>query len=553
MGAVSEPSSAREGSFSGQALALTIFPRSAYSKKYSFAVHYLAACQPLEFVTERYLDRKEPAVRKEILARADKTYGLTPAHVALLAGRVDVLRALIERGANAQAQDYLGWTIAHHAVVLSEGRADHPLVSEAVRLMGGEAAAGRVQNQFGGSYKDFIDLFRDSISPQDEESVCKIQEEGGAIKELSAGEFTHLTGARYINGLRITTKGMYAHWKRHQFNRHCFGSLSAVAPTVDTFCIKQVEKINGHGLFATDAIPKDVCLKGFYGGEFLDFEKMDREGLSEPERLCDTQVSDSQNYRNEFALMNHGLPTVGLEVVQHKGIPQLQARTKVPLESGDELVWDYGHDYPFLVSTPMVELHPAALLQQLQVENSASDISCLKYPYTTPAAWVYLYTIDKLNFNRVIDYLETFRGTSHALHIQFIEALSFINEHLRPASKSAFKEALVRWNQTVATKKTLLALDMLCRLLSNQLEIETAIADVNRLFRILDFFQIKHRGVVYLGDASYRVKCAQHFREFSSDLSKKLCLTFFESVASEQAEWVTLWNDLKGIQGKDSD
>ncbi|MCH9627174.1 MAG: hypothetical protein S4CHLAM2_08090 [Chlamydiales bacterium] len=550
MGAVSEPTGAGEGSFSGLALAESIFPRSAYSKSYRFAVHVLAASQPLSVITQQYLDKKTDSKRTEILMRRDQTYGLTAAHVALLAGRVDVLRALIKRGADPRAQDYLGWTLAHHAVVLAGGRADHPLVQAAVELMGGDESAQAERNKFGGSYKDFIDLFRDSIPPQDEESVCKIEEDGGVVKACSAGEFRRLTGTRYVNGLRITTEGMYAHWKRHEFNQNCSKAHPAVAATVDTFCIKRMEQIDGYGLFATSEIPQNARLKGFYGGEFLDLKRLEEEVASAPERLYDTLLTDSQDYRSDLALMNHGLPTVELEIKQYKGIPQLQARTLVSLSPGDELVWDYGYDYPFLVTTPMVELHPGALEQQLEDEKSVKNMDRLKYPYNTPASWVYLYAMDELNFDRVIDYLDTFRGVSRTPHIQFIEALNFIDKQLTPETKPEFKKALVHWNQTCSAKKTNLALDALIRLLKAKEEAKEAIANINRILHILAFFQLKSNGVVFLGDQDYRSQCIRYFSKLSSAVSKKLCLDFFNSVQSHQAEWVTLWGDLKHISDK---
>ncbi|MCH9627721.1 MAG: hypothetical protein S4CHLAM2_13630 [Chlamydiales bacterium] len=566
-----------------------IFPQSEYQSKKTagLAAHYLIALdQPLACI-KNFLSKKiskltrertgnedlDNAAKVRILAQArgeivnrtsEVKYGLTMAHVAVLAQRIDVLRDLQKLGADPQKTDYLGWNLAHHAIVIANGDTENEIVKFVVEWMGGEEVAGQLQNRYRGSYKDFEALLKFDPALPDDAVVCKAMGADGEVKECTAREFKEISGGReYVPKVVATPQGLYEHWKSRTYNELVSTHNDPVAPITDAYGIVKRERV-GHTLVATADTAQGVFLKTFYGGEFKHEEDKPQPG--EPERIYDLKIVSAEEQQSELAKMNCGFPNLELLTVAERGIPQIAFRTVAPVRRGDQLLWNYGGEYALDHTFPMFELDPEALIRYVRDESLAVKIESFpsipalvhfathdtraNYICTHPAAWITLYDNDLISLIKLIfGVLDLFdQNKTVERLIICLKSLINLDYRLPSADKTAFKDCLKSWNRSLSTMSMMTAMGTLSGLLRRRLQFDKAIQDTNQIIKILGFFRFQEDNSAFLGDEEYLSKSRESYDALSSDQSKRLCLETLKAYADqakvqELAEIHTLLSD----------
>ncbi|MCH9628164.1 MAG: hypothetical protein S4CHLAM2_18190 [Chlamydiales bacterium] len=547
-----------------------LFPRADYQAKQTAGLpaHYLIALgQSSESIKEflskritkvaggktenRDLDNATKVLildetRGEILNRtSEEKYGLTMAHVAVLAQRIDVLRDLKKLGAGPKKVDYLGWTLAHHAIVIANGDTDNAIVKFVVEWMGGEEAAGGIRNRFGGSYRDFEALLKSDSTLPDETPVCKIRRAGGEVKECTARQFKEISEGRdYVPAAVVTPRGLYAHWTSKTYNTWVSIYNGPLTPTTDAYCIAETESV-GHSLVATADIAQGVFLNVFYGGEFKHEEGKPQNGA--PDRVYDLKTVSAESKQSELAKMNAGFPNLQFVTVARKGIPQVAFQTLVPIKPGDQLLWNYGGEYGLDNTFPMFELNPQALIHYVLETELADKISSFSHPQdfisfchgntriqyilVNPTAWITLYENDFIDLiNVILNALGFFAGTeANERRIQIIKLILDIDSLLPDADKVTFKDILQSWNHSLGTPSMATAISMLRHLLNNKLDLGKAIDDTNQIVKMLGFFRFQEGGSTFLGDRDYLSKSKAYYDSLSCQESKSLCLEILQA------------------------
>ncbi len=552
------------------ALVQDIFPRGEYTAKKTagLVAHYLIALGQSSGTIKEFLSKKIKAkteehaenrdldnaakvrvlteVRREILGRtSENKYDLTMAHVAVLAQRIDVLRDLKQMRADPQKTDYLGWTLAHHAIVIANGDTDNAIVKFVVEWMGGEEAASGIRNRFGGSYRDFEALLKPDSTLSDEAPVCKIKGAGGEVNVCTARQFKEISeGREYVPAAVVTPQGLYAHWTSRTNNTLASIYDGPLTPTTDAYCIAQTESV-GHSLVATADIAQGVFLNVFYGGEFKHEESKLQNG--EPDRVYDLKTVSAESKQSELAKMNAGFPNLQFVTVAHKGIPQIAFKTVAPIQSGDQLLWNYGGDYTLDNTFPMFELNPQALIHyvldteladKLKSFSHPQDFASLYYGDTriqyilaNPAAWITLYEHDFTDLIRfILNALRFFARTeANERRIQIIQLILGIDSLLSDADKATFKEILHTWNHSLGTSSMATAISMLYHLSKKKLDLGKAIDDTNQVVKMLEFFRFQEGNSTFLGDRDYLSKSKAYYDSLSSKESRVVCLEILET------------------------
>lgn len=287
----------------------------------------------IEFVVNFYAG-------KEQLNTKTKHRHLTPLHFAAISGNMEAGEALINAGADPNAQDIRGWTALHHAAL-----SGHEAM---IRFLQVRGICSELCTLSGATYQNIIRLTQHH--PLTGPTRILWRGEKGDLSPLSCEEFRKLTSAEYIEENLVSRKFLLDDW-RCPIERNCEWSFShEFKPACLSFLKNQPRHILaevshdsqgrklpfkiGLGLFAE----RDYAAKEIIGEYVGVQEDHDVENAYVLERI------NSLKYRNGMAQINDGFNNVILLVLHDvEGLPKRRIFVAVePIRKGDQFCWNYG-------------------------------------------------------------------------------------------------------------------------------------------------------------------------------------------------------------------
>nr|NGX57684.1 hypothetical protein [Chlamydiota bacterium] len=147
-------------------------------------------------------NKSTPAIKKSFNSHVTK-YKVTSLHVAVITGQTEIARQLLETiKVDPNAPDLHGWTPLHHAVVLQNARM--------INLLLKYGARDTFENDRYGTPVDLHEMIH-ADTKEIEEPILEITDDG-EFEEISPRNFQDITGATYIDRMKIQPQVLIDDW-----------------------------------------------------------------------------------------------------------------------------------------------------------------------------------------------------------------------------------------------------------------------------------------------------------------------------------------------------
>lgn len=158
------------------------------------------------FLTARKAEVLAIICAKESLKVTEPQYKLTPLHLAVIVKNIDIVRILLENGAEVNTRDANGWTALHHAMVLGD--------EAIITLLKEKGAADDILDPRNGTPADLYSLVHGKVDPMAQHFFYR--KKGDVELRLGTGaDFYTLTGKKLSTEMLSAEGDLYHSWSRY--------------------------------------------------------------------------------------------------------------------------------------------------------------------------------------------------------------------------------------------------------------------------------------------------------------------------------------------------
>ncbi|MEI6790847.1 MAG: ankyrin repeat domain-containing protein [Myxococcaceae bacterium] len=311
---------------------------------------------------------------------------LTPLHLAVLNGDLPEIQNLANQGADLNATARQKWTPAHFATLHS----DRAILDILYSLGADENAldSNRATPKQLWNLTHIEDSYRVNIWDENTQSV----------QQIDSTEFTRLTGARFIESLKMSPQTLAVEWlKGFPVRQKLQQALAFVEPhqalaNQDHVYLKKMPGIAGYGLYALrDFQPGEIV--GEYQGEWVG-----KKSKVEDNEYA-TQEINAAHLRGYVAFSAHGLPNAYLTASERVSGLRVNELLVVgqPIRAHQPIMWNYlTHD----VVWKNYQEQLSDVLDEYVSQNGlqlSHHNDMILYVYTTPSVFFRLLFEDKIS------------------------------------------------------------------------------------------------------------------------------------------------------------
>ncbi len=471
--------------------------------------------------------------------RSEKFYQLSPAHIATIAGRLDVLNLLRENGAQFTEPDHLGWTPLHHAAA----RNDRIALEQLIQWVGGESAALRLKSLHEGTYRDLQEILSRDLPPPTE-VVCKYREEDGSVRDCTAEEYKRLTGKEYTTGILASANNLYDFWRSRDPRNYYPVDKEPVKIMTDAYGFgKLPESSYGFNLIALADISAGTFLSEPFLGRLKSPGNMYAYGCETLSKgLYSTTFIDANLEQNVLSLANQSFPNMIAIDSLNNGMPTFYFQLIADVKAGQPLFWHYSLTYELEFNHPMVELNKPDLFRFVHTldenwPNASTNLDSHNlYFLSTFAAFIALYIESSLPFSETIKSMTLKSKDTRLSNTQksFLEALQRVDNQLSETKRDKFKQALREWNETLSCVHVINGIHFLDHILGSREPDAHALKDTKLFLKILSHINLELDAINRFDDLT--VFDADYSQ--LSPSSKGPCLSLLKSFALKDRDYI---------------
>lgn len=330
------------------------------------------------------------SARIKILTTCAKSPGickLTELHKAVLEGNVEVIRQLVQEGADLNAVAKQNWTAAHFAV-LHESRD----ILDWVYAFGSSDKALDLNQATPEQLWSLTHL-------SDSHRINMWDEDTQSVKQIDSNEFTRLTGARFIERIKMSPMTLAREWLTgFKVNPQTWGnSKKYQLQDQNSVYIRKMPGHVGYGLYALrDFEPGEVI--GEYQGEWIGKLAKGREAEYA------TQSINGFHLRGYVPFSAHGFPNSALWPAKYLNGVKLNEVlvANQGIQANQPIMWNYlTHDvaWKYYQEQMTDELDRYISKNGLRFTSRALDthVDIVMYVLTTPSVFLRLLFEDKMS------------------------------------------------------------------------------------------------------------------------------------------------------------
>lgn len=299
-----------------------------------------------------------------------KTKGLTLLHFAVIHGNEEMVKQLLDSGANVNVQDKRKWTPLHHASLLNNTSMMELLIQN------GADTNALTDTQAKPSHLNYFSHFVKKISEETIPVLFKDKslffKDRFSYHPLTPQKYKELTGSNYLTDPYMNREYLIKEWYNKPITPDNFPFIEEIKDKYLDFrsgpktfvphtLYKVLEDSEGNLLRQSPGLgvfSSTIYRMGSVIGEYLG--KTSEDGAKTPYTLGKT---DSSVYSNEMSRINDGFPNVVMvPIFNCQGVSQRNVFVTSQLVNRyEQICWNYG--FHSVKLGPYQELRPKALRQ----------------------------------------------------------------------------------------------------------------------------------------------------------------------------------------------